>query len=325
MNLTVHHLVFTATTITPIVLAEQSGPAVRGAIANALWNRFCANKTATTCAGCPLFHHCPVAALVAPMRSEDEKGSDQRPRPYVVRPPRRSGRRYQPGELIRFGLALFGNAEVLFPFIVMAVHELERDGIGSKNPELGYRRGRIKLNTIEAYNPLNGERRLLYPLPDGNVDFPSLPITSAVVSDFAARLPTDQMTLIFHTPMRLIDQDRLVKQIEFRPLVQRLMRRLDDLSRAYGSGPLAIDFRGLLAIAEQVTTTVDQTYWIDVVSVSSRQQRRTPVGGLIGSATFSGPLASLRELVVWGSLIHVGRNAVKGDGWYTLADMPVLP
>jgi hypothetical protein len=103
------------------------------------------------------------------------------------------------------------------------------------------------------------------------------------------------------------------------------MRRLDDLSRAYGDGPLTIDFRGLLEIAEQVTVTTDQTRWIDVVSVSSRQQRRTPVGGLIGSATFAGPLEPLRELIVWGSLIHVGRNAVKGDGWYTLEGMPSFP
>jgi hypothetical protein len=78
-------------------------------------------------------------------------------------------------------------------------------------------------------------------------------------------LPTDQITFTFHTPLRLIDQDRLVKNIALRPLIQRLMRRLDDLSRAYGDGPLTIDFRGLLEIAEQVTVTTDQTRWIDVV------------------------------------------------------------
>ncbi|ABY36149.1 MAG TPA: CRISPR system precrRNA processing endoribonuclease RAMP protein Cas6 [Chloroflexus aurantiacus] len=333
MTLTVHHLIFTATAETPVVLAAQSGPAVRGAVSNALWTRFCANKEAPTCADCPLYSRCPVAALVAPMRSEDEKGSDQRPRPYVVRPPladdqhARQGEsmHFQPGDTIRFGLGLFGHAENLFPFIVMAVRELERDGIGVKLDELRRRRGRIALRSIEAYHPLSGARQTLYPLPGGTVYFPGLPIDAAAVRDYAARLPTEEITLFFHTPMRLIDQDRLVKTIALRPLIQRLMRRLDDLSRAYGDGPLTIDFRGLLALAEQVTVTADKTRWIDVVSVSSRQQRRTPVGGLIGSATFRGPLAELRELIVWGSLIHVGRNAVKGDGWYTLQGMPVWP
>ncbi len=325
MTLTVHHLVFTVTAETPIALAMQSGPAVRGAIANSLWGRFCVNKEATTCAGCIVYQHCPVAALVAPMRSEDEKGSEQRPRPYVVRPPLDSGRKYQPGETFQFGLALFGKAEIFFPYLVMAVYELERDGIGMKLAELGHRRGRFTLQTIEAYNPLTATRQTLYPLPGRTVNFPGLPIDSTTVADYAAWLPTDQITLTFHTPLRLIDQDRLVKTIALRPLIQRLMRRLDDLSRAYGDGPLDIDFRGLLEIAEQVTVTADQTRWIDVVSVSSRQQRRTPVGGLIGSATFYGPIAPLRELIVWGSLIHVGRNAVKGDGWYTPEGMPSFP
>jgi len=41
-------------------------------------------------------------------------------------------------------------------------------------------------------------------------------------------------------------------------------------------------------------------------------------GGLIGQVTLEGDLEPLRKLLVWGSLIHVGKNAVKGDGWYTI-------
>ena len=58
--------------------------------------------------------------------------------------------------------------------------------------------------------------------------------------------------------------------------------------------------------------------WVDVVSYSSRTRTRTPIGGLVGQVTLVGDLAPLRELLVWGSLIHVGKNAVKGDGWYTI-------
>jgi hypothetical protein len=63
----------------------------------------------------------------------------------------------------------------------------------------------------------------------------------------------------------------------------------------------------------------DKTRWIDVVSYSSRSRQRTPIGGLVGQVTLAGDLALLRELLVWGSLIHVGKNAVKGDGWYTIS------
>ena len=48
------------------------------------------------------------------------------------------------------------------------------------------------------------------------------------------------------------------------------------------------------------------------------RRQRTPIGGLVGQVTLAGDLAPLRELLVWGSLIHVGKNAVKGDGWYMI-------
>jgi hypothetical protein len=132
-------------------------------------------------------------------------------------------------------------------------------------------------------------------------------------------LPTDRLTLTLQTPLRLIDDRQLVKQLTLRPLIQRLMRRLDDLAIAYGEGPLAIDFQSLLAIAAQIQTSDDQTRWVDVVSYSSRQHNRTPIGGLVGRISFRGDLGPLRELLVWGQLIHVGKNAVKGDGWYQVA------
>jgi hypothetical protein len=39
---------------------------------------------------------------------------------------------------------------------------------------------------------------------------------------------------------------------------------------------------------------------------------------MVGEAVFTGNLGPLREILVWGSLVHVGKNAVKGDGWYVV-------
>jgi len=318
MTLTTHHLTFTATVRTPLALGEQSGSAIRGAIAGALWERFCANKAAQTCSDCPLLHVCPVAALVAPMRDEEQKGSDQRPRPYVTRPPIDAARTYPPGEALQFGLGLFGSAAALYPYVVLAAHTLEQSGIGLRLRELGGRRGSLRITEIAAVNPLTGMHQQFYAAASGQIRQPGLAIDAEAVRSYAATLPTDRITLRFHTPMRLIEQDRLLKQIALRPLIQRLMRRLDDLSIAYGDGPLNLDFRALLDIADRVRVIEDQTRWIDLVSVSHRFGRRTPIGGLIGQATFAGDLTLLRELLVWGSLEHVGKNAVKGDGWYSL-------
>lgn len=318
MTLTTHHLHLTARTTTPLELDEQSGSAVRGAFSNALWDRFCVNKTAPRCADCTLIDVCPVAALVAPMRDPDETGGEQRPRPYVVHPPLGGPHRYAPGDCIHFGISVFGSAGKLFPYLVMAVQHLEQDGLGRKLAELNGRRGRLHIIEIAAINPLTNEQQVLYSDGQTQVQTPDITVGAAEVTTYAESLPDDRLTLQLLTPLRLVDQKKLVKQLVMRPFIQRLIKRLEEISLAYGEGQIEIDRDAMMTVAEQVRVIEDGTRWADVVSYSSRQRRRTPIGGLLGHATLAGDLAPLRELLVWGSLIHVGKNAVKGDGWYQI-------
>lgn len=316
--ITTHHLRFTTVATAPLELDQHSGAAIRGALTTALWERFCTNKAAPSCATCPLVRVCPVAALVAPLREDEQPGGDQQPRPYVIRPPLIGAHAYAPGEPLAFQIGLIGAAAQLFPYVVMAAQLLERGGLGKRVAVNNHRRGTVQVQEIAAVQPLSGAVQPLYQAGQPTVHTPGLPIDAAAVAMRAAALPTEKLTLHFKTPLRLIDNRQLVKRITLRPLIQRLMRRLDDLARAYGDGPLVIDFGGLLEVAEQVQTSADQTRWVDLTSYSSRQRMHTPIGGLMGHATFSGDLAPLRELLVWGSLVHVGKNAVKGDGWYEI-------
>ncbi|HEY3230251.1 MAG TPA: CRISPR system precrRNA processing endoribonuclease RAMP protein Cas6, partial [Roseiflexaceae bacterium] len=247
-----------------------------------------------------------------------QKGGDQRPRPYAIQPPADGPRRYDPGAVFSFGLGLFGSAAQLFPYVVMAAQALGENGIGRPLPELGHRRGRARVEQIAAIQPLKGARQVLYQAGSYAVQAPGLPVTAVDVAAHAAALPPDRLTLRFLTPLRLVDDQHLVKRLALRPLVQRLMRRLDDLCIAYGDGPLGLDFGALLDQAARVETVDDRTRWVDVVSYSARRNQRTPIGGLVGSVTFEGDMTMLRELLVWGSLVHVGRNAVKGAGWYQI-------
>ena len=319
MTLTTHHLEFTCQAVTAVELDDQAGAAVRGAVVGGLWERFCANKAAPTCADCPLVRVCPVAALVAPMREDGETGGGQRPRPYVVRPPGNGVHRYAPGDALTFGLALIGPAAQLFPYVFMAAREIEQTGLGRRLPANGGRRGALQIARIAAVHPLTGARQPLYTQGRQQVQTPGLPIGPADVAAYAAALPADQLTLHFRTPLRLIDDDRLVKQFDLRPFVQRLAWRLDQLAMAYGDGAPLVGRDAPRELVARVRVARDATRWIDVVSYSSRSRQRTPIGGLVGEVTLQGELAGLRELLVWGSLLHVGKNAVKGDGCYTIS------
>lgn len=319
MTLTTHHLELTARAQTPLELDEQAGAAIRGAVVGELWGRFCANQAAPSCAECPLIRACPVAALVAPMREDGETGGAQRPRPYVVRPPASGLRLAAPGEELTFGLGLFGRAAQLFPYVVMAAQSVERSGLGRRLEQNGGRRGRLQIERIAAVQPLTGARQELYERGLPQVQAPGLPVAPADVAAYAAALPHDRLRLHFMTPLRLIDRGQLVRRFAPRPFVQRLLERLGELSRAYGDGPPpSMDPRALIEQAARAEVAEDRTRWVDVVSYSSRSHQRTPIGGLVGAVTLAGDLAGLRELLAWGALIHVGKNAVKGDGWYRL-------
>src|SRR4051812_28382508 len=195
MTLTTHHLEFTATALTSLELDHQAGASIRGAVVGGLWERFCANKTAPTCADCPLILVCPVAELIAPMRAEGETGGAQRPRPYVLRPPADPVRHYAPGATLAFGLALIGPVARLFPYLVMAAQAIEQSGLGRRMATNGGRRGALQLAAISAVNPLSGARQPLYQRDHTQVQTPGLPIAAADVAAYAAALPADRLTL----------------------------------------------------------------------------------------------------------------------------------
>lgn len=326
MTLTSHHLELSATATTPLALDDQAGSAIRGAVVGGLLEQFCTNKDAPSCAACPfsapgINQHplCAVAALIAPMREEGEPGGTQRPRPYVIRPPLAdSARTYAPGETLTFGLTLLGPTAQLFPYIFMAAQAIERNGLGRRMAANNGRRGGLHIMAISAVHMLRDERQLLYQRGHQQVQAPGLPVTPEDVRAAAAALPSERLTLHFHTPLRLVEDKRLVHRFEPRPFFARLARRLDELARAYGGGQPISDYLALPDYITRIQVAADETRWIDVVSYSARTRSSTPIGGLVGSVTLAGELAPLRELLVWGSLLHVGKNAVKGDGWYSI-------
>jgi CRISPR-associated endoribonuclease Cas6 len=340
-GLSVHIVRIVAEATEPIALDEHPGSALRGALFGALLRRFCTNPTAPTCAQCPLNATCPVAALVAPLRDEAPRGRDV-PRPFVLAPspafirqsapatPQTGGatQRIAPGEPLSFDVSLFGKAAALFPYIALSMPTFELIGLGRKLAECGGRRGRPQVMHIDSIDPFADTAQPLYTRGQSQVHAPALPITPAAVAARAASLPPDRVTFHFLTPTRLVSEGQLVHRPDFRALILRLAERFQALTLEYGESTAAdreedIAIRQLRyfhfeRLACDVRLVCDQTRWVDVASYSARQHRATPIGGFVGSATFEGDLKELRELLVWGELLHVGKNAVKGDGLYRI-------
>jgi hypothetical protein len=254
--------------------------------------------------------------------------------------------RYEEGERFAFGLTLYAQALQLFPYVVLAAGEFERGGIGRKRKQADgrWRRGTLAIQEVWAENPLTGERRPVMQAGDRMVQVPDVPITHRQVREWVESRITDHgsciadhgaraadqapcITIRFLTPTRIIERGRLLKPDDFRfqPFFQRLMERLEALSRDFSDTPLVFDDpRGLIEAAGRVHVVENRLTWQELRSYSTRQRRATPTSGLLGTVVLAAGevdgWSSFWPWLVWGQFVHVGKDAVKGNGWCRIGE-----
>lgn len=141
-------------------------------------------------------------------------------------------------------------------------------------------------------------------------------VSSAPPQRSAPGAPSASLRLTFRTPTRLVEGGRLVKPGAFalHALLARLLERLDALGARYGTGPTGAELAALLDAAEGVRIVKRQVGWRDLFRGSGRHGRQLPMGGLVGHVVLEGDLAPLLPWLVWGSLVHVGKDAAMGNG-----------
>ncbi|GAB4443259.1 MAG: hypothetical protein Kow00120_12510 [Anaerolineae bacterium] len=310
----VYHLQFDLQASSPIDLPLQKGSALRGALYAALRRHYCAAAPEDDPTHSAL---CPVCRLLATESQQASRGRDV-PRPLAVKPPLDGRRRYEPGEVFCFGVAVVGSSVGLFPYLALALPMMGREGVGRRLDENGGARGQFSLQAIAAYNPLTGARQTLMNAAREIVALPALPVTWAQAEQAAADLPAGEVTLDFLTPTRIVDGGQLVHRPHFRPLFQRLLEGLLSLAETFGGGRPDLDARALVDAAGAVRLVRDGTRWLDLHSGSRRLGRSTPIGGFVGKATYAGDLAPFLPWLLLGQSVHVGKSAVKGNGWYQI-------
>jgi hypothetical protein len=318
--LTTTHLTFTVQVVTPLELNEFSGSALRGSFFNAIWHRFCTNKSAPACAVCPLHTTCPVSSLVAPLREENPGGRDI-PRPYVIIPMMDEHHHYAPGQRFSFGMILIGNIIQLLPYILLSLSQLEEEGLGHRLQQNQWRRGSFRVERVECVHPFSGSRQTIYEAGAVQVAAPAIIVQPQECQTRVEQLDKGRVTLQLLTPMRLVQQAQTVRKISFSVLVQRLLERYLALEQHYGDQELMIqreEKNAWLHLADDIQCTSDDTRWQELKSYSNRQKRATSISGLLGTVTFEGDLTPFLDLLVIGELVHVGKNVVKGSGWYKI-------
>jgi CRISPR-associated endoribonuclease Cas6 len=325
MSFQVHLLRFRAEVTTPIRLPPAVGAALRGALFEALREEFCLAGRSPACGQPAVAAQCPVCFLLAPVDTEERRGRDV-PRPYVLRPSQPTIYHYQAGQILEFSLATFGHALSHFPYALSGIEGMGQRGLGAG------RRGGFRLDEVWSENPFAGRQEAVYQRVRGaTIRLPALPIQAEHVDAEVARLiqlgAGRRLRITFRSPTRLINARTLVKPetFSFRIFLARLLERQSALWQRYAGteSPLSAENGlSLVAAADAIHVIDCHLQWVELFRASGRHGRSLPMGGLVGHVDVEGDLLPFLSWLVWGSLVHVGKDAAMGNGVFDLEPLP---
>lgn len=306
---------FVLTALDPLSLPPYKGSTLRGVFGHAFKRIVCAQQR-QDCVECLLRIDCPYASVFEsrpPDDAEVKRLQTAIPRPFVIEPPLTEQTRFSPGEEIAFKLVLVGRAIDLLAYFVVAFQEAGRMGIGQG-------RGQYELNRVETAPWDERSVETVYTRAlrssivkrDCTLCFPDLVERAKV-------LATDgRPTLDFITPTRIKHRGKWLSRAEFGPLMRALLQRISSLSNFHCGERWEYDFRGAIDRAYAVKIAETHTHWGDWERYSGRQDRRIKLGGFVGQVTYAGDLAEFAPLLLAGSMVHVGKGTVFGNGQYVI-------
>lgn len=300
-----------------LTLPTYKGSVLRGGFGYAFKQGVCVQPDRPHCAGCPLTTTCAYAAIFEPAPPTDSavlRKNAAVPTPFLIEPPPEARHTYAAGELLDFHLVLVGQAIGYLPHFLVAFRHLGELGLGE-------RRGRFRLQRVVAIHPWQDISETVY-ADEVLQSLPQLHVTEAEVTVQAQALPEVQLGIHFLTPARLQHAGQLVREgPPFAVLVKALLSRVSSLAYFHCGARWETDFRAWIDRAEAVQIVEAATGWDDWGRFSSRQQQHINMGGLIGVNRYQGEqLAPYRPLLTLGTLIHVGKGTVFGNGKFMVTE-----
>jgi len=314
--------------------AYDKGNVIRGGFGSA-FRRIVCHANCREAESCELRNVCPYSAVFQPFVPEDsEKISRNRdiPRPFVIKPPLETKETYLPSERLSFDLVLVGKIKDYLPYFIVTFKELSQAGLGRN-------RAPVELAGVDHV----GRDRTVAPVysKDDNLVRPPpeaiawADLCGSCVSNGSSNGADTQVgpyssngatkvtriTLRFLTPTLLRADGVLSRRPTFGPLAKRLRDRINALSYFYCGAGLDIDFKAFGDAAEKVKTISDSTGWVESSRYSRRREVAHDLSGFVGEVSFEGELELFLPYLKLGEYLHVGKNAVFGNGWYRIEEI----
>jgi hypothetical protein len=357
---------FTLRAETEAWLPRYKGSTLRGAFGSALKHAVCI-RSDMDCEVCIVRPSCIYTQLFETLPPEGQKptltlglttpdtvsvarpsgsafhGQQHAPRPFVLEPPLEEKQHYLPGERITFGLTLVGRAVDYLPYVIFAVDETGRRGLGQE-------RGRFVLESVSC-RTANGEDRLIYDSAEQRLASGPFSMTaeefitqrlSQLFRDLGlrahgswpepeirdlkpeSRAPSPEprpflLKLRFLTPTRIRVQGDLQSGVTFELLMKNILRRIWQVVSLHCGVESGFDHRRLIERAKGVTVVRSQLRWHDWERYSNRQGGPMKMGGFVGEMEFAGVDCEFLSVLVLGELFHVGTGTTMGLGKFEVS------
>jgi hypothetical protein len=283
------------------ILPPYKGSTFRGVFGRALRSVTCALKR-EDCATCLLNRQCVYAKVFDSPTSISGTGRPSPPHPFVIEPPVSGQTEFEPGESFDFSLLLFGQANQYLPYFVYAFEQMGQIGIGRRI--LGKRAG-FRLSEV------SGPTGTIYRSQDQTLEADG---AVNLVLDNPPVQPADRITIILETPLRLKHQDHLTAELPFHLLTRAALRRIAVLHQHFADGEPPLDYKGIVARAQEVDRVHTTIRWYDWERYSFLQERAMMMGGMVGKVTYSGLLNEFIPLLRYVEKVHVGKATTFGLG-----------
>jgi hypothetical protein len=259
------------------------------------------------CLTCLLGSRCIYAQTFESVSRTSENGTPQAspPVPYVIEPPLDTRTQYSAGSPFDFSLILFGDANQALPYFVYAFEIMGESGIGKK---LQGQRGQFVLNYVKSSGTV------IYDAVSKKLKAPAA--ADVTIDPVAQNHDCSAVRFNLLTPLRLKHHNSLSSELPFHMLIRAMLRRISGLFEHFGDGEPALDYRGLVSRAQDITTASSQLRWHDWERYSNRQEQAMMMGGLIGSVTYCGSLEQYLPLFKLCRDLHIGKQSSFGLGLF---------
>lgn len=277
------------------------GPTFRGGFGFALKECVCSFPD-IGCDKCKFNDSCAYNYLFetpVPKNSEVMRLYPKAPHPFVMEPPANINAKVSEGDTASLGMVLIGRAIGYIPYVILALERFGKKGLGKDSVNFDVELIKDESGTVVYKN----ER--------------GFPLGTPLAKTLAIKTGEERSShfrINLESPLRLQVDGRIQRNPSFTDIFLNLMRRIQLVSY-FHSEDGNHSFKPSMACSPDDVHLVNSSLrWFDNSRYSTRQQRKVPIGGLIGDLCFHGEFGYFLPLLKIGEYIHIGKNATFGLG-----------